>query len=408
MKYFVPIFALLLVVAMVPANAGWKFEYNINYTGVGTTQGFVSATPGVGHSRAGAVLGEDSFAFCNTGRPTSAGNYNALIYLNCTGGVDNPIFSPGVWANPLDASDTINVTWNWGVALDSNAGALLLSNQDVEYSILAWDPNTGAALQWRNELTVAPGSSGTYYPSQIDVDATGDVFVANYAESWIADVTPAVGNIIWYPAISSDPNWATATGSPHNPAPLGLYSTILGATQHSNWTGYVWIMEGVAISDDGTVMAYTSRGGGTQGVHVALGSPAGGYVYATSNAATLLPWYTGATGDVAISNVRGLDIAPDGQHIFFVVDDVIPNDLIGVWNWVTGQYADPIFLSVDGAHKRPLDREIVDLPYDVDVYEDDIGSPFALNVLVSPYYNWERASKYTGNLTTEVNDWSLY
>jgi hypothetical protein len=301
------------------------------------------------------------------------------------------------------------VTWNWGVALDSNAGALLHSNQDTEYSILAWDPATGLPTQWRNELTVAPGSVGTYYPSQICTDATGDVFVINYGRSWIGDVTPAVGNIIWYPGIATDPNWATGTGAPHNPAPLGLYSTILGATDHTAWDGYYWIAEGVAVTPDGSVMAYTSRGGGLQGVHVALGNPTAGYVYATSNAATLLPWFTGVTGDTAISNVRGLSIAPDGQHIFFTIDDAIPNDMVGVWNWVTGAYADPIFLSgATATHKRPADREIVDLPYDVDVYEDDIGSPFALNVLVSPYYNWQRASKYTGNLTTDVNDWSLY
>ena len=128
MKYFVPIFALLLVVAMVPANAGWKFEYNVNYTG--TSVGFTSSTSGVGHSRCAAVIGEDSFIFANSGRPTLAnGSYNALIYNNCTGATDIPIITGtgSNWVNPTDPTDIIPQSWNWGVGYDANSSVLFLA-----------------------------------------------------------------------------------------------------------------------------------------------------------------------------------------------------------------------------------------------------------------------------------------
>lgn len=411
MKYFVPIFALLLVITMVPANAGWLFEYNINYTGGDV--GFVSSSPGVGHSRGGDVIGEDSFFFNNTGRPTvAAGAYQGLIYNNCTGASDVPIFTNPVWTNPSAPSDTIAVTWNWGVAADVGNNQLFVSNQDSEYSVLVFDL-TGAPTQYRNELGF--WGQNTYYPSQISLDATGDIFLANYGMSWIPDASPAVGNICWYPAVANDADWATGGANPHNPALGGIYSAIQGATQAYgagllSYDGATWICEGVDVSADGSILVYTSRGGATQGVHVALGSPAAGYTLAASNEATLLPWFTSVTGDTAISNVRGCALAPDEQHIFFVIDDTVPNDLIGVWNWVTGAFADPIFLTPadPSVHQRPADREQSSLPYDVDVYADDVGSPFALNVMVSGYYNWLESAKFTGNLTTDVRDWSLY
>jgi hypothetical protein len=411
MRYSALILALLLVVTMGPANAGWLFEYQVNYTGDGTAAGFISATGGVGHSRSGAVLGEDSFFFINSGRPTASGaNYSGLIYNNCTGATDIPVILPGVWTNPTDASDTINLTWCWGVAADVANNQLFLSNQDGEYSVLVWDL-AGAPTQYRNELGF--WAQNTYYPSAINLDGTGDIFIANYGMSWIPDGTPAVGNICWYPAIASDPDWATGGANPHNPALGGIYSAIQGATQAygaglMSYDGATWICEGVDVSDDGTILVYSSRGGSSAGVYAAVGSPAAGYVLAASNSATLPAYWLALTGN-ALGNVRGLSLAPDDQNVFFC-HDAAPDHIL-IWNWVTGAFADPISCGVGSATSpriMPLDRQTNYVPYDVDVYEDDIGTPFALNVLASPYYVWEAATKFTGNLTTDVNDWSLY
>ncbi len=406
MRCLVPILALLLVVTMVPANAGWLFEYQIDYTGNGIADGWVSATIGVGHSRGGAVIGEDSFYFNNTGRPSAAnGAYNSLIYNNCTGGADIPIITAPVWANPADASDTITVTWNWGVAADAANDHLFLSNQDAQYSVLVYDL-LGNPTPYRNELGF--WAQNTYYPSELNIDATGDVFICNYGMSWIPDASPAVGNICWYPAIAADPDWATGGANPHNPALGGVYSAIQGATQaYPTYAGAAWICEGVDVSDDGTILAYTSRGGSSQGAYVALGSPATGYVLAASNSSTLTAYWTALTGDAGISSVRGCSLAPDNEHVFFCCDDNDLNEHILIWNWTTGAYADPISLSTVN-RINPIDRQTNYIPYDVDVYEDDVGTPFALNVLASPYYVWEAATKYTGNITTDVNDWSLY
>ncbi len=408
MKCCVQVLPVLVAVVIVPANASWVWEYNINYEG--SNVGWSSAITGVGHSRAGAVLGEDSFFFVNSGRPVAGGwNYGGLIFNNCTGATDIPVFTADPWVNPLDASDVINLTWCWGVAADVANNQLFLSNQDTEYSILVYDL-TGAPTQWRNELGF--WTESTYYPSQINLDGNGNIFIANYGMSWIPDGSPAVGNICWYPAIASDPDWATEGADPHNPALMGIYSAIRGATQaYPTYTGAAWICEGVDVSDDGSILVYTSRGGPTQGVYVAVGSPVAGYVLTASNNTTLLPWFTTVTGDFAISNVRGCALAPDDQHVFFCVNDP-GHEYIFIWNWIAGYFIDPIPLAAGSAtYPRivPSDRSVNDLPYDVDVYSD-AGRPCFLNVLVSPYYRWEAAAKFTGYFPfiCSVDDWSLY
>ena len=409
MKYFVPIFVLLLVVAMVPANAGWLFEYNVNYTG--TNVGFLSSTSGVGHSRSGAVIGEDSFFFINSGRPTVAnGNYNGLIYNNCTGATDIPIITPAVWVNPADAGDTITTSWCWGVAYDAASGSLLLANQDIEYSVLAFDL-AGAPTINRNELGFVP--RGGYYPTDMDTDATGNIYVANYGEPFINEATPLTGNVGVWAAISSDPDWATGGASPHNPAFLAYASPAGPGATDSEYSGYGWVCEGVGVSADGTVIAQTQRSGGKEGIYVSTGSPSAGYVFTAS---TPLTAYALSVGGPPVSwSIRGCDVAPDGQHVFVVMEEGNQNsgtdqDYIVIWDWTTGVFRDVIFIATGDrtVTKRPSNADVVDIPYDVDVYEDDIGSPFALNVLVSPYFRWQQASKYTGNLTTDVNDWSLY
>ena len=107
MRHIVLSQALFLwVIIASPVGAEWLFEYNVNYLGDGHAAGFSSATSGVGHARGVVAIGEDDFFFSNSGRPTQAqGNYNALIYRNCTGATDIPIILEPAWVNPTNPND---------------------------------------------------------------------------------------------------------------------------------------------------------------------------------------------------------------------------------------------------------------------------------------------------------------
>jgi len=249
-----------------------------------------------------------------------------------------------------DGDTTIALSYNWGIGLDADNNVYLANqNPDSTAEILVWDYD-GNEVNWfdlgysdkkigpdgddevsYDELMamIAKGEvKGTTYPSAVDVDANGYVYVAWYVEE----------------------------GTIHDQ--IEVYSPINTwtnnqATKQGGFEPGAFVVEGLCVNSDGSVMWITDRSGpGYLGdVTRWTGGPTLGYTQDTT-------FSVDGTADVP-GYVRGIDLGPDGNvYVCSDADNVFDTEKVFVVDGTTGELESVIDINSPGStHESPYDIE---------------------------------------------------
>jgi hypothetical protein len=218
-------------------------------------------------------------------------NYSLEYYHNAPADPDAIVTS---WTNPDSLSDQIALTYNWGIGIDPDQN-VYLANQDLMQSVLVFDYD-GNSTPHRLELgqDVSPNAWG--YPTALDIDDSGYVYVAYY---------------IYNPA------------GPENGDQVEVYDKLANwndvnhtATLMTSFEPPAYVIEGLCVNGDGSVLWISNRSlpPSIGDVTRWTGSPAGGYTQDMTFA---------GDGTMEVPGfVRAIDLAPDGDIYVCSDDDV--------------------------------------------------------------------------------------
>jgi|GEM_PF-2379089 len=220
------------------------------------------------------------------------------------------------WICPVCAPpETVTYTWNWGAGIHD--GLVYHSNQDPDCSILVWDHDCNPVD--RLITGVDPASA---YPTAIDCDAAGYVYMALYIDDASFD------QITVFPPRTT---WVNHTAAPTTSLETGAF-----------------VCEGMCVTQDGSTIYSTNRSApGTNGWCKKFdGSPTTGY-----------------TEDVGFvcsvdGYVRACDVDETNGRVFVCVDGSTPDGIVFVVDATTGAFLDTIITTdVDPYSASPYDIE---------------------------------------------------
>jgi len=307
-------------------------QYAYTYT---TTSGALAR--GIG------VFGNDDYVVGVTSSP-----FSLAFYHNAPGPADMVVTQ---WSDP---DTTIAIGYNWGIGIDTDNNVYLCNQSqpavtDSEAQVLVWDYN-GNEVDWfslgysdkkidedgEDELDwlelldmIEKGETkGLTYPTALDVDDNGYVYVAWYVED----------------------------GTIHDQ--IEVYSPVNTWSDHqaNKQTGFepgAYVVEGLCVNGDGSVLWVTDRS-----IYWSLGdvtrwtgSPAGGYTQDSSFA---------GDGTLEIPGfARGIDLAPDGD--IYVISNATPafdQEKVFIADGTTGDLKYTIDIDALGVgHNAPYDIE---------------------------------------------------
>jgi len=337
-------------------------------------------------------------------------------------GVTRVIFQLEFYHNAPSAPDIIETQWSdadttfplyyhWGIGIDTDNNVYLCHQYpDLSAQALVWDYD-GNEVDWLalgysdkklkadgddtwelwelQEMAAKGEVKGTTYPSALDVDDNGYVYVA-----WYWPDTTRHKYVEIYPPMASWSNHQAALAHTFN----------AGLDQ-----GSVHVCEGLCVNSDGSVMWVTQRSGtGSAGwVSRWTGSPTGPY---TQDGAF------GGDGRVEIPGcVRGLDLAPDGD-IYVCSDDdgSFDRDKVFIIDGTTGELKFTIDIDSPGYRSSPYDLEFslvgaVDLTIEkaaADAYLS-WSVPTATALYVTHLYDWF-VDKWEGPGFKAVTSYEVY
>lgn len=289
------------------------------------------------------LFGPDDYAVGQKSSP-----YRLIFYHNAP---DPPDAFDEVW-NDIDTS--IAIGYNWGVGIDADSNVYLCNQSaDSTAQALVWDYDGNEVdflklgysdknaqedeLDWPELLAMSQRKDlkGTTYPTALDLDDSGNVYVAWYIEDGTIH-----DQIEVYPPMAS---WVN-----HQ------------ATKLTGFEPGAFVVEGLCVNGDGSVVWVTDRSapGYPGDVTRWSGSPAGGYTQDMSFA---------GDGELELPGwVRGIDVAHDGDILVCADDDLPPffaGDKLFIADGTTGELKGTLDIdSPVGNHKNPYD---VETRYDV-------------------------------------------
>ena len=266
-----------------------------------------------GRSRGIALYGADDFA--------AALRYSGMRQIRWYHHTPVPPDSfdcmDSVWNCPIHPGERIPIADNWGLGIDTD-GNIYLANHDDSTSVLVWDYD----CQEVDRLELGAQHTSTEYPTALDLDAKGYVYVAWYIDSEWRD------QIEVYPPRSQ---WI------NHKAPL-VTSFEPGA----------YACEGMCVNDSGTVIWVSDRSvlGSLGWVKRFVGSPQTGY---TEDPDFLVP---------VDGYVRGMDVIDIFPHYLFVCsDNYDEHEYVLVVDSMTGRIRNTISTYIGWYHTSPVDIE---------------------------------------------------
>jgi len=263
-----------------------------------------------GRIRGIAVYGSDDFAV--------ALRYSGPLrwYHHAPVAPDSCDCQDSVWNCPFHPGEQVPIADCWGLGIDTE-GNVYLANGDDSTSVLVWDYHCHEV----DRLELGARHISTEYPTALDVDAHGYVYVAWYIDSEWRD------QIEVYPPRSQ---WID------HRAPL-VTSFEPGA----------YACEGMCVNDSGTVIWVADRSApGTQGwVKRFVGSPQTGYTEDTGFSLQVEGY------------VRGMDVTGGYPDYLFVCSDNNMNEYVLQARATTGVVCDTVWTWVGTYHTSPFDVE---------------------------------------------------
>jgi hypothetical protein len=360
-------------------------QYTYSYRTVSATQ-----TRGIG------VFGRDDYVVGIT-QPT----FQLEYYHNAPNPPDVIVTE---WS---DGDTTIALYYNWGIGLDADNNVYLANqNPDSTAEILVWDYD-GDEVDWfdlgysdkkigpdgNDEVTheelmamIAKGEvKGTTYPSAVDVDENGYIYVAWYVED----------------------------GTIHDQ--IEVYSPIdtwvnHQATKQGGFEPGAYVVEGLCVNADGSVMWITNRSapGSLGDVTRWTGGPTLGYTQD-------ITFSVDGTADIP-GYVRGIDLGPDGKvYVCSDADNIFDTEKVFIVDGTTGELESVIDINSPGAaHDSPYDIEFsvsgeVDLT--IQKAEDDAYLSWSVPTSTAFYVTHKagyRVAKWQGPGAKDVTGYEVY
>ena len=216
--------------------------------------------------------------------------------------------------------DTLTYSYNWGAGIHD--GLVYHSVQiptEPESYILVWDHDCNEV----DYLALGIDPSGTEYPTAVDCDAAGNVYMSLYIDGATFD------QITVYPPRTA---WVGHTAIPLSSVETGAY-----------------VGEGMCVTQDGSTIYATNRSApGTAGWCKKFdGSPTTGYVEDLSFVCPVDGY------------VRAVEVDETNGRVFVIQDGGTPNDgIIIIADRFTGAHKDTIICQEQGTyHNSPYDLE---------------------------------------------------
>ena len=221
-----------------------------------------------------------------------------------------------IWNCPIHPGEQVPIADNWGLGIDTD-GNIYLANHDDSTSVLVWD----YFCQEVDRLELGTQHTTTEYPTALDVDANGYVYVAWYIDSEWRD------QIEVYPPRSQ---WIAHKASLVTSFEPGAYAC-----------------EGMCVNDSGTVIWVADRSmpGSLGWVKRFVGSPQTGYSE-DPNFSLQAEGY-----------IRGMDVGCHVPHTLFVCKDSYSSEGVLVADPKTGTIWDIIPTEIGTYHTSPFDVE---------------------------------------------------
>jgi hypothetical protein len=223
--------------------------------------------------------------------------------------------------------DTLTYSWNWGAGIHDNLvyHSAQIPSEPNSY-ILVWDHDCNEV----DFLSTGVDPSGTEYPTAIDCDAAGNVYMALYIDGANMD------QITVYPPRGS---WVGNTATPLSTLETGAY-----------------VCEGLCVTADGSTIYTTNRSApGTAGwCKKFVGTPAGGY---TEDLSFVCP---------IDGYVRACEVDEAHNLVFINNDGGVPDGRVYICDGTTGARMDSLICTdVDPYSASPYDIEFDPVNWDL-------------------------------------------